>query len=208
MLGIQLIPTGTGLVVQPDPILRERIELRCKPPFLHWTFAVEIADVEKDNNEVIESSEAFRFDEGYPIAVSLVTALDLDTDLLMGLPRVGVHTNEVISFILWRCLVGKDVPPQKVSDRKILSGKRHDRQLKDLSFPHLSSPFSPQHRDEPPTLEGRLHQFVGAFYSHRAAASSTTSSWSSANSLNSRRLGAGGVSSVMPEKRTGFCRFM
>jgi hypothetical protein len=31
-----------------------------------------------------------------------------------------------------------------VSDRKILSGKGHDRQLKDLSFPHLSSPFSPQ----------------------------------------------------------------
>ena len=144
MLGIQLIPTGTGLVVQPDPILRERIELRCKPPFLHWTFSVEIADVEKDNNELIESSEAFRLDEGYPIAVSLVTALDLDTDLLMGLPRVRVHTNEVISFILWGCLVGKDVPPQKVSDHKILSGKGHDRQLKDLSFPHLSCPFSPQ----------------------------------------------------------------
>ena len=46
------------------------------------------------------------------------------------------------------------------------------------------------------------------FCSYRAEASSTTNNLSSGNSLKSKRLGAGGISSVIPEKRTNFCCFM
>src|SRR5438093_8738495 len=103
-----------------DPFFGKGVKIRLLVPISYQLATVKVADVEKCYYQVVERAECLLVDRKGAVAISLVAAFDLYSDLACDLAGVGVDANEVVALIVRRCFESQNIPSHQVADREVL----------------------------------------------------------------------------------------
>jgi hypothetical protein len=80
------------------------------PALMLFGAGKKVADIEEDHYQIIKRIKRSGLHRKTPVAVCGQTTLHLDSELWSVHPRVRVHADEVVAFIIWGSLIGENVP--------------------------------------------------------------------------------------------------
>jgi hypothetical protein len=88
-----------------DEVIRQREELRLVCTIGAAVTAMELSDVEKCHDLIVERTQRCLFDQKGAIAVSCVATLDLysnlrDLTLSQYVTRIGMNTDRIVTFVI------------------------------------------------------------------------------------------------------------
>ena len=115
----------------------QRVELWMFATFFPPCFRVEVADVKKDNDQIVECSKCFFFHWKRSITICLVATLDLHSDDFFRPCRIWMNADEIIALIVRRSLVRENIAPHKLTNSQVLGAKRDNWQPKRVLVSHL-----------------------------------------------------------------------
>src|SRR5712692_9371541 len=110
------------------------------PTFL-TNSAIEEVYVQEDDYQVVEGTEGFLLDRKRAIAVRLIATLDLHTDRTCRLLRIRMNTNQVVTLVVWRRFVRKNVPAHQLADHQVFCAERDDWESEGILIAHFCAPY-------------------------------------------------------------------
>jgi len=129
-------------VVLPDEVSGKCIELWLSGSARPIVLSKELANVQERHDQEVKCFKAGFFDGKAPVAIGGVPALHLNSHLrqfVLSWPMswVGVNADQVVAFIVWWGLVGKDVPPHEVAHDEKLRPCGDNRKSKEFFCCHV-----------------------------------------------------------------------